>query len=122
MKLKTENNTHYFEVGNIIENIKATTPEEQAGIKDMIVKIDFHNGDVVDYFRHLAQALAENYDKQQEQANEEKQEEQIEETKEQEIIAEKLTKEISIEILNTLTCIQKYLLKKETISRLQMTI
>ena len=46
-------------------NIKATTPEEQAGIKDMIVKIDFYNGDVVDYFRHLAQVLAENFEKQQ---------------------------------------------------------
>ena len=93
IEIKTESNTHYFEVGNIIENIKATTPEEQAEIKDMIVKIDFHNGDVVDYFRHLAQALAENYEKQQEQAKEEKQEEQlIEETKEQEIVAEKLIK------------------------------
>ncbi len=92
IEIKTETNTHYFEVGNIIANIKATTPEEQAGIKDMIVKIDFHNGDVVDYFRHLAQALAENYDKQQEQPIEQKQEEQIEETKEQQQIAEKLIK------------------------------
>lgn len=37
IEIKTETNTHYFEVGNIIANIKATTPEEQAGIKDMIV-------------------------------------------------------------------------------------
>lgn len=92
IEIKTETNTHYFEVGNIIANIKATTPEEQAGIKDMIVKIDFHNGDVVDYFRHLAQALAENYEKQHEQQKEVKPEEQIEETKEQELIAEKLIK------------------------------
>ncbi len=92
IEIKTENNTHYFEVGNIIANIKATTPEEQAGIKDMIVKIDFHNGDVVDYFRHLAQALAENFEKQQEQPNEVTPEEQIENIKEQEIIAEKLIK------------------------------
>lgn len=92
IEVKTEANIHYFEVGNIIANIKATTLEEQAGIKDMIVKIDFHNGDVVDYFRHLARALAENYEKQQEQPIEQKQEEQIEETKEQEQIAEKLIK------------------------------
>lgn len=92
IEIKTETNTHYFEVGNIIANIKATTPEEQAGIKDMIVKIDFHNGDVVDYFRHLAQALAENYEKQQEQPKEVTPEEQIEETKEQGLIAEKLIK------------------------------
>jgi len=92
IEIKTENNTHYFEVGNIVANIKATTTEEQAGIKDMIVKIDFHNGDVVDYFRHLAQALAENFEKQQEQPKEVTPEEQIENTKEQEIIAEKLIK------------------------------
>ncbi len=93
LEVKTETNIHYFEVGNIIDNIKATTPEEQAEIKDMIVKIDFHNGDVVDYFRHLAQALAQNYDKeQQEEISEKSQEEQIEETKEQEIVAEKLIK------------------------------
>lgn len=92
IEIKTENNTHYFEIGNIIANIKATTPEEQAGIKDMIIKIDFHNGDVVDYFRHLAQALAENFEKQQEQPTEEKQEEQIEDTQKQENIAEKLIK------------------------------
>lgn len=92
IEIKTETNTHYFEIGNIIANIKATTPEEQAGIKDMIVKIDFYNGDVVDYFRHLAQALAENFEKQEEQPKEETAEEQIEETKEQELIAEKLIK------------------------------
>lgn len=92
IEIKTETNTHYFEIGNIIENIKATTPEEQAGIKDMIVKIDFHNGDVVDYFRHLARALVENYEKQLENSKEEKTEKQIEVTKEQEIIAEKLIK------------------------------
>ena len=90
IEIKTEDNTHYFEIGNIIANIKATTPEEQAGIKDMIVKIDFYNGDVVDYFRHLAQVLAENFEKQQEQPKEEKQEEQIEDTKEQEIIYYKI--------------------------------
>ena len=58
----------------------------------MIVKIDFYNGDVVDYFRNLAQLLAENFEKQQEQPKEEKQEEQIEDTQKQENIAEKLIK------------------------------
>lgn len=64
LEIKTENNTHYFEVGNVIENIKATTPEEQEEIKNMIIKIDFYNGDVVDYFKHLAQALAQNFEQQ----------------------------------------------------------
>ena len=34
LEVKTEKNTHYFEVGNVIENIKATTPEEQEEIKE----------------------------------------------------------------------------------------
>lgn len=69
LEVKTDKNTHYFEVGNIIENIKATTPEEQEEIKNMIIKIDFYNGDVIDYFKHLAQALAQNYEQQTEKEN-----------------------------------------------------
>ena len=61
--VETTENTHYFEIGNIIENIKRTSKEEQAKIKDTIVKIDFNNGDVIDYFKELARALANNYDK-----------------------------------------------------------
>ena len=86
LEVKTDKNTHYFEVGNIIENIKATTPKEQEEIKNMIIKIDFYNGDVVDYFKHLAQALVQNYEQQMEK------EQEVEETKEQEYIAEKIVK------------------------------
>ena len=86
LEVKTDKNTHYFEVGNIIENIKATIPKEQEEIKKMIIKIDFYNGDVVDYFKHLAQALAQNYEQQMEK------EQEVEETKEQEYIAEKIVK------------------------------
>ena len=64
VEIATNNNTHFFEIGNIVEHIKATTREEQTAIKDMIVKIDFYNGDVIDYFKHLAKALAENFEKQ----------------------------------------------------------
>lgn len=86
LEVKTDKNTHYFEVENIIENIKATTPKEQEEIKNMIIKIDFYNGDVVDYFKHLAQALAQNYEQQMEI------EEKTEENKEQEYVAEKIVK------------------------------
>lgn len=49
------NNFAYF---NIIEQIKRTSDDEQAKIQEMIVKIDSQNGDVKDYFRHLAIPLA----------------------------------------------------------------
>ena len=42
----------------IIEHMKITGPQEQAALKDMLVKIDFHNASVTDYLRHLAQAIA----------------------------------------------------------------
>ena len=44
--------------GIVIEAIKSASPREQAAIKTTIVKIDFVNGDVRHYFRHLAQAIA----------------------------------------------------------------
>jgi hypothetical protein len=45
-------------VGVVIEHMKIAPAREQAAIKDMIVRIDFINGDVVGYFRHLARAIA----------------------------------------------------------------
>ena len=42
----------------VIEAIKQTSVEEQAKIKDTLVKIDFMNGDVCHFFKHLAGALA----------------------------------------------------------------
>ena len=45
-------------LGCVIEAIKSTSCQEQAQIKNMLVKIDFVNGNVMDYFEHLAQAIA----------------------------------------------------------------
>ena len=47
-----------FEYGMIVDAIKQAPANEQAAIKTTIVKIDFANGDVRHFFRHLAQALA----------------------------------------------------------------
>jgi len=44
--------------GSIIEHMKATTKQEQQKIKDIIIMIDFKNGDVLHFFRHLGQAIA----------------------------------------------------------------
>jgi hypothetical protein len=49
---------NYFTYGVIIEAIKGTSKPEQQIIKTNLVKIDFCNGDIRHYFRHLAQALA----------------------------------------------------------------
>lgn len=49
---------NHIPVGCVVEAIMAAPVREQNGIKDMIVRIDFRNGDVVPYFAHLAQAIA----------------------------------------------------------------
>lgn len=46
-------------VGCLVELMKSAPAREQAGIKTMLVKIDFVNGDVRDYLRHLARAVAQ---------------------------------------------------------------
>jgi hypothetical protein len=51
--------TNFMTLENVFEAILATSPAEQAGIKAMIVKIDFANGNVVDYYKHLAKAIAQ---------------------------------------------------------------
>jgi len=42
----------------IVDAIKAASPAEQASIKTILVKIDFANGDIVHFFKHLAKAIA----------------------------------------------------------------
>lgn len=46
--------------GVVIEHMKIASPEEQAAIKNMIVKIDFNNADVKGYLKHLGKAIVEN--------------------------------------------------------------
>jgi len=53
--------THFIDSDVVIETIKNAPAGDQKKIKEMIVKIDFHNGDVNHFFRHLAQGLVEQY-------------------------------------------------------------
>ena len=43
--------------GNVVDAIKSAPKKEQKAIKSMFVKIDFQNGDIRQYLRHLAQAI-----------------------------------------------------------------
>lgn len=45
-------------VGCLVEAMEAAPAHEQAAIKSMLVKIDFRNGDVRHYLRHLAHVIA----------------------------------------------------------------
>lgn len=43
---------------NIMVALRITTPREREAVANMLRRIDFANGDITDYLRHLAQALA----------------------------------------------------------------
>ena len=46
-----------FEYGYVIDCIKLAPAHEKEAIRKMLVKIDFVNGDIKHYLRHLAHAL-----------------------------------------------------------------
>jgi len=48
---------NHIPYGVVLEHIKIAPSHEQEKIKDMLVKIDFKNGDVKHFLRHLSQAL-----------------------------------------------------------------
>ena len=50
--------TNMIPVQVLITHMENAPTHEQKAIKSMIVKIDFHNADVMDYFKHLSQAIA----------------------------------------------------------------
>jgi hypothetical protein len=52
---------HFIDSDVVIEAIKNAPAQEQKEIKNIIVKIDFHNGDENYFFRHLAHGIVEQY-------------------------------------------------------------
>jgi hypothetical protein len=57
---------HFIDSDVVIEAIKNAPHHEQEQIKKMLVRIDFVNGDVLDYLQHLARGLIETSLKNQE--------------------------------------------------------
>ena len=49
---------NYMPLEVVLEFIQNIPEDQQATIKDTIVKIDFHNGDVYHYFEYLAKGIA----------------------------------------------------------------
>ena len=49
---------NWMPVSMVVDAIKSTSAGEQAKIKDTLVRIDFANGNVLHFFKHLAGALA----------------------------------------------------------------
>lgn len=57
-EIEKDGNLNIFSYKSVYEYILISTPEEKKNIKNTIVKIDFLNGDVLHFFRHLAKAIA----------------------------------------------------------------
>ncbi len=57
-EVRGASSTNYMTLENVVDAITSAPQHEQRAIKDMIVKIDFANGDVFDYMKHLAKAIA----------------------------------------------------------------
>lgn len=53
--------THFIDTNVVIEMIRNTNSDEQRKTKYIIVQIDFHNGDVIHFFRHLAEGIVHQY-------------------------------------------------------------
>ena len=58
IEVNGESGLNLMPLGVLLDAICRTGKEEQKAIKNTLVKIDFHNGDIMHYFKHLAQAIA----------------------------------------------------------------
>ena len=52
---------HILGTETIIDHIKIAPVHEQTQIKNVIVKVDFANGDINHFFKYLAQGLVNNF-------------------------------------------------------------
>ena len=49
---------NFIPLGVVLEHIEIAPTHEQKKIRTVLIKIDFQNGDVMHFFKHLAQAIA----------------------------------------------------------------
>tara|TARA_R110000803_G_C11739021_1_gene290756 strand:+ start:267 stop:515 length:249 start_codon:yes stop_codon:yes gene_type:complete len=59
INVEGESGLNFMTVENIVEFIKVTSAGEQKAIKNTFVMIDFKNGDVLHFIKHLAQGVAQ---------------------------------------------------------------
>jgi len=58
IEVEGQSGTNFIPLGVIVEHIEIAPTHEQNQIKNTLVKIDFHNGDIMHFFTYLAQAIA----------------------------------------------------------------
>ncbi len=58
LEIEGNSGTNLMPLSVVLNTIKGANIVEREGIMSMLVKIDFKGGDILDYFKHLAKALA----------------------------------------------------------------
>lgn len=58
IQVEGNSGTNHIPVEILLEYMNNTSKEEQKQIKNILVQIDFKNGDVMHFFNHLAKAIA----------------------------------------------------------------
>ena len=58
IEVEVEGTVHYMTSGVVVEHMMVASAQEQAGIKNILVMIDFKNGSVDHFINHLAEGLA----------------------------------------------------------------
>lgn len=58
LEVEGDSGTNFIPVQVVLDHVLKTTKDEQWKIKDIIVRIDFMNGDVLHFLKHLAKAIA----------------------------------------------------------------
>ena len=61
LRVEANDIPHYIPLEVVIENIYIASKKEQKEIKNILVYIDYKNGDVYHFFEHLATAVAARY-------------------------------------------------------------
>jgi len=59
INVEGESGLNFMTVENIVQFMKVTSAGEQKAIKNTFVMIDFKNGDVLHFIKHLAQGVAQ---------------------------------------------------------------
>lgn len=62
LETRRGNEVRYLPLSFVVEHMKVAPAHEQAKIKAMVVRIDFANGNILDFFAHLGAALWEQAD------------------------------------------------------------
>jgi len=58
LQAEGEMGMNFIPVSALVDRLKGASEKEQKAVKDMIVKIDFHNGNVRHFLQHLCKAIA----------------------------------------------------------------